>query len=156
MYHDDTNSPTHHAHAGEMLGQLERDKPKPYSRLENGSPSEYRAVLTESDVAADVRQGTRRDAVLFSVGANSSHGVRRSNADKRAAVLLLLGDAEWALWTDVEVARRCGVSSMFVGNLRRDIIKPFNDAPRKATRNGVTYAMNTAAIGRGNGGGAAP
>ena len=37
--------------AGELLGQLERDKPKPYSRLENGSLSEYTAVLTDSDIA---------------------------------------------------------------------------------------------------------
>ena len=37
--------------AGELLQQLERDKPKPYSRLENGSLSEYTAVLTDSDIA---------------------------------------------------------------------------------------------------------
>ena len=42
--------------AGELLAQLERDKPKPYSRLENGSLSEYTAVLTDSDIAQQVRQ----------------------------------------------------------------------------------------------------
>ena len=40
---------------------------------------------------AEVRTGTRRDAVLYSVGANASHGQRRTNADKRRAVMTLLG-----------------------------------------------------------------
>ena len=58
-----------------------------------------------TEFPADVRQGTRRDAILYSVGANANHGVRRTNADKRAAVLLLLGDALWAAWSDAEIAR---------------------------------------------------
>lgn len=45
--------------------------------------------------AADVRQGTVRDAVLHSVGANATHGLRRTNADKRRAVERLLRDDEW-------------------------------------------------------------
>ncbi len=99
-------------------------------------------------VAADVRQGTRRDALLYSVGANSSHGVRRTNADKRAAVLLLLNDAEWAEWSDREIAGKCGVSHNFVNSLR-PICHPITDTPvRKATRNGRTYTMDTAAIGK--------
>ena len=39
-----------------------------------------------SDVEAEVRAGTRRDAILYSVGANAHHGLRRSNEDKRRAV----------------------------------------------------------------------
>ena len=33
---------------------------------------------------------------LHSVGANATHGLRRSNADKRRAVVLLLEDEEWS------------------------------------------------------------
>lgn len=51
-------------------------------------------------LAADVREGSRRDAVLFSVGANAAHGLRRTNADKRRAVETLLRDAEWARWSN--------------------------------------------------------
>jgi hypothetical protein len=47
-----------------------------------------------SDIAADVRQGTRRDAVLYSVGANAKHSYPRSNKDKRRAALTLLRDAK--------------------------------------------------------------
>ena len=42
-----------------------------------------------AEIGAEVRQGTRRDAILFSVGANAVHGHRRTNDDKRRAVLHL-------------------------------------------------------------------
>lgn len=76
------------------------------------------ARLTE--IAADVRPGSRRDAVLYAMGANASHGVRRTNADKRRAVTTLLKDAEWAKWSDREIARRCGVSNAFVSGVRQE------------------------------------
>lgn len=69
-------------------------------------------------VNADVRQGTRRDAILHSVGANEAHGLRRTNDDKRRAVLTLLNDAEWAKWSDGEVAKRCAVTREYVNRLR--------------------------------------
>lgn len=72
------------------------------------------------DIRAEVRQGTQRDAILHSVGANASHGLRRTNADKQRAVKRLLGDEEWAKWSDGEIARRCGVSQPFVSVLRRE------------------------------------
>jgi len=70
------------------------------------------------EFSAVVHGGTRRDAVLFSVGANASHGLRRTNADKRNAVLTLLGDEEWQQWSNAEIARRCQVSAWFVGDMR--------------------------------------
>lgn len=70
------------------------------------------------EIDADVRQGTRRDAILYSVGANESHGLRRTNEDKRRAVLTLLSDGEWVKWSDREIAKACAVSHVFVGKLR--------------------------------------
>ena len=46
-------------------------------------------------VEAQIITGTQRDAVLYSVGANAAHGLRRSNADKRRAVERLLRDDVW-------------------------------------------------------------
>lgn len=69
-------------------------------------------------IAAEVHQGTRRDAVLFSVGANAAHGWRRSNEDKRRAVKTLLNDPEWSGWSDREIARRCHVDHVTVSRLR--------------------------------------
>ncbi|PJF39588.1 MAG: hypothetical protein CUN54_08355 [Phototrophicales bacterium] len=67
---------------------------------------------------ADVRQGSLRDAVLYSVGANATHGLRRTNADKRRAVERLLNDDEWSRWSNREIARRCAVSEQLVRSLR--------------------------------------
>lgn len=100
------------------------------------------------DISAEVVQGTKRDAILRSVGANAAHGLRRTNDDKRKAVSTLLDDAEWAKWTDVAIARACGVSSNFVGDMRR-IINPINDSQtRTVSRSGKTYEQNTANIGK--------
>src|SRR5882762_2674965 len=49
---------------------------------------------------AEVRPGGLRDAVLFSCAANGQHGLRRSNADKRKSVLILLLDSDWSQWSD--------------------------------------------------------
>lgn len=70
-------------------------------------------------IEAEVRPGDRRDAVLFSAGANGAHGVQRTNEDKRRAVRVLLDDAEWAKWSDRQIAQACGVTHPFVSALRR-------------------------------------
>jgi hypothetical protein len=75
------------------------------------------AGLTE--IVAELRPGTERDALLYSISANTAHGLPRSNADKRKAVALLLADAEWSQWSDREIARRCQVSNKFVSHMRR-------------------------------------
>lgn len=70
-------------------------------------------------INVDIRPGTRREAVLFSVGANSAHGLRRTNEDKRRAVKTMLDDAEWSTWTDHGIAKQCGVSQPFVSAMRK-------------------------------------
>jgi len=70
---------------------------------------------------ANLRPGVLRDAILFSCGANATHGLRRTNADKRKAVETLLRDEEWSKWKDSEIARRCGVSLPTVAKYRAEI-----------------------------------
>src|SRR5574337_168137 len=69
-------------------------------------------------IDAEVHNGTRRDAVLHSVGANAAHGLRRTNEDKRRAVETLLTAAEWSQWSDREIAKQCGVTHPFVAAVR--------------------------------------
>lgn len=69
-------------------------------------------------IEAEVINGTFRDAVFHATSVNSKHGMRRSNADKRKAVMTLLEDFEWEGMTSSEIARHCGVSVAFVSNLR--------------------------------------
>ena len=73
------------------------------------------------DIEADVHKGTRREAILYSVGANADHGLRRTNEDKRKAVCTLLNDIEWSEWSDTEIARRCCVSDMTVSRVRKTL-----------------------------------
>lgn len=69
-------------------------------------------------IEADVENGTLRDAILYSLGANHEHGLRRTNADKRKAVQAMLDDFEWQDWSNGEIARRCHVSERLVANMR--------------------------------------
>lgn len=63
-------------------------------------------------MAADVRPGTLDDALLFSFGANKDHGLRRSNEDKRKAVLGML--ALKPEWSNRAIARHVGVNDTTV------------------------------------------
>lgn len=74
--------------------------------------------LQRDFVVVEVRSGSQRDAVLYSCGANAAHGLKRSNDDKRKAVLTLLADAEWSQWSDHRLADAVGVSHTFVAGLR--------------------------------------
>lgn len=100
-----------------------------------------------SEIPVIVHQGTQRDAVLYSVSANGQHGLRRTNEDKRRAVMRLLNDAEWSAWSNVEIAKRCNVSEGFVRSLR---IVRGDPAPERTytTKHGTTATMQTANIGR--------
>lgn len=81
----------------------------------------YHAYRQEgrASIPADVREGTNREAILYALGANQAHGLRRTNEDKRKAVSLMLADPEWAAWSDRNIAKHCGVSVPFVGAIRR-------------------------------------
>ncbi|NOZ19566.1 MAG: hypothetical protein GXP25_00595 [Planctomycetes bacterium] len=105
-------------------------------------------------IAAEIRPGTQRDAILHSVGANAAHGLRRTNADKRKAVLTLLEDEQWSTWSDREIARRCGVGHELVGRQRAilDESTSMESGDRARTfvhpKTGKPTRMKTAKIGR--------
>lgn len=72
-------------------------------------------------IEANVIEGTFRDAKRFSLGANDTNGIRKTNADKRKAVMSMLDDMEWAEWSDTAIAKECKVSSMTVGRIRKEL-----------------------------------
>ena len=58
-----------------------------------------------SEIVAKIHEGGKREAQLYAVGSNATHGKRRTNADKRRAVATLLKDEEWGTWSDRQIAR---------------------------------------------------
>jgi len=105
-------------------------------------------------VFAYVHEGTQRDAVLYSVGANASHGLRRTNDDKQKAIQTLLADEEWSQWSDREIAKRCGVDHKTVGAARRNHtgeIPQYDSSDRQFIhhKTGQPTRMDTGNIGRG-------
>jgi hypothetical protein len=99
------------------------------------------------EIAAELKQGTQRDAILYSVGANATHGLRRTNADKRRAVMTLLEDEHWSKFSDREIARRCGVGNKFVGDVQRSLCSEHSEKTY-TTKHGTVATMNTANIGK--------
>ena len=80
-------------------------------------------------INANIHDGGKRDAVLFAVGANAAHGLRRTNADKRRAVTTLLEDKKWSNWSDRTIAKRCGVSNPFVSSVRNELLTVNSSQP---------------------------
>jgi ParB-like chromosome segregation protein Spo0J len=91
------------------------------------------------EIDADVRQGTREDAVWFSCSANRGHGLRRTNPDKQRAVdtAIKLRPGE----SDRTIAEHCGVShTMVAGRRPVQVAKSATSAPEKRKgRDGKHY-----------------
>lgn len=75
-------------------------------------------------VTVEMRSGTRKDAVVNAAGSNATHGLKRTNADKRRAVERML--AEFPGWNASEIARAVKVSHTYVIKLRKP---PDEDEP---------------------------
>lgn len=103
-------------------------------------------VIKRTEIDAEIHEGGRRDAILFAVGCNASHGLKRSNRDKRNAVRKLLEDPEWSEWVNEEIARRCIVSPHTVAR-ERATLQMQSDRRTYTNKDGVTATMNTANIG---------
>ena len=73
----------------------------------------------KAGIEVEVKQGTLRDAIMFSLSANTLHGLRRNNADKRKCVMTLLDDLEWSDHSDRDIAKICNVNNHLVAELRR-------------------------------------
>jgi hypothetical protein len=90
-----------------------------------------RAKLTEVD--CDISKGTKRDAKIYSWGANSMHGLRRTNDDIRKSVIEALLDVEIGTKSNREISRVCKCSDMTVGRIRKEIElkKDMDKRPKK-------------------------
>jgi hypothetical protein len=108
--------------------------------------------IGRDSITANVHLGSRRDAILHAVGANEEHGLRRTNADRRKAVALMLDDPEWRAWANTEIARQCNVSEYLVRMVRSELMpaeaEPVKEKTRKVRRGSQTFDQNVTRIGR--------
>lgn len=79
----------------------------------------YRRVGRGS-ISAEVRMGTRREAIIFSAGANVKMGMRPTKEDIRKAIRMLLKDDEWRNLDDALIAQHCGTSPSTVRRYRNE------------------------------------
>jgi hypothetical protein len=77
--------------------------------------------IEHATIKAEIRQGTARDAILYGVGANATHGLQRTQADKRRAIERLLRDPEWAQWSDRKIGEVAKVDHKTVAKVRREL-----------------------------------
>lgn len=75
----------------------------------------------KTSIRANVTKGTADDARWLACGANRSHGLKRSNADKERAVKVALSMAHAAEMTDGAIADHCGVS--------REMVRQYREVP---------------------------
>jgi DNA repair photolyase len=108
--------------------------------------------LTTATIKATVHDGDKRDAILFAVGANTEHGQRRTNDDKRKAIMILLADKIWCEWTVGVIAKHCRVSRNLVKDVLAEtkphLVEKQDSATTTAVRNGKPYKMKTGNIGK--------
>jgi len=91
------------------------------------------AAAERTEIEAEIRPGTQRDAILYAVGANAAHGLRRTNVDKRRSVLTLLQDSVWGQWSDHKIAQATHTTQPFVSKLRRQSTEGNAGTVRKGT-----------------------
>lgn len=90
----------------------------------------------------DVRAGTKRDAILWAIGANrGQHAQRWGIPERRRAVTRLLLDPEWRGWSDRTIALKCGCAHSFVGIMRVRLGPAASSETRKQVRGGNVVTL---------------
>ena len=117
----------------------------------------------ELEIECDVKQGTIRDALLYSLGANGVRGLKLNAKDIRAIIIRILKDEEWSKWSNVKIAQHVGCSHVTVSRVRHsleeeatDVEEASEEAEEGGEEQGVTYVnkhgqkskMKTKKIGR--------
>ena len=74
-----------------------------------------------NEIECDITKGTKRDAKIYSLGANHDHGLPRTNEDKRKSVMTCLEDIEMCDLKEREVARICNVSHTLVQRIKKEL-----------------------------------
>jgi hypothetical protein len=91
-------------------------------------------------IACDEKTGTKRAAFIFSLGANATHGMPRTNEEKRGTVITALNDPEICEMSDREIAKICNVSHMTIGRIRKELALINTPKPPREPKGGKPTA----------------
>lgn len=103
-----------------------------------------------AEIDADVREGTRTDAILYAAIANVKSGKQMNMAQKREGAERYF---EHASLSNPALARKFAVAESTIRNWRKSLEPPLSSQicedkkVRTVTRNGTTYEMDTSQIG---------
>jgi hypothetical protein len=92
-------------------------------------------------IAVEIRPGSLLEAQWCSFGVNKSHGLRRTNEDKRRAVKATLEHDLSDDWSDGKIADHCGVTQEFVSKMRKQMPPPQNNSgvTKRVGKDGKVY-----------------
>jgi hypothetical protein len=110
----------------------------------------HRRLHPNDAISVKLELGTLDDARWASLGVNKSHGLRRSNADKRNAIVNALKHPKGAELSDRQIAEHVGVHHDTVSRIRKELelsgeIRQIEN--RTVQRGNQIYQQNTANIG---------
>ena len=96
-------------------------------------------LLGKKALPCTINRGTKQDALHFALAANSDHGLRRSNADKRKCVLMAMNCPAYDGWSLRKIADLCRVSRPLVSDIKQEI----NEAAQETEEEGGSSATKT-------------
>jgi len=99
-----------------------------------------------TEMLVDIRNGTLREAQLFSKTANKGRGMSMSAKDNQYIVLSMVNDKEWGQWSNKAIADWVGVSAMTVGRIKKkaNVQQP---TKKKTIRKGKEVIVDTSKMG---------
>ena len=97
----------------------------------------------------NVHLGTRADAIAFAVSSDRDVGVRRTNADKRIAVIRVLAEASLRVNSNGVIGAMCGVDEKLVRQ-ERDRLYPEEKGKATKGKDGKLRKRPQASVGSGN------
>jgi len=104
------------------------------------------------EVEAEIRQGTKRDALWSSFAANRDQlDLPRAPGDAKRVIEAILRDPEWSKTPQTKIAEHVGVTQGYVSQVHAHLITANKIPPRgpvEVNRGGTTYTQDTSNIGK--------
>lgn len=100
--------------------------------------------LGHKTMIVECRNGTKRDAYLHNLTANSAHGLPLSREERRAAVETMIRDKVWGAWSNKHIAAHIGVSDQLVASVRKEVEGATSRPVIEVEHNGTTFTRKTA------------